>query len=143
MKRRDFLKAAGAISLAGCTTTGTPSKARVVVIGGGFGGATAAKYIRLWDPSIDVVLVERDASFISCPISNLVLAGYSSMPDITRDRSTLARHGVQLVRDEAVAIDAEKRSVRLASGGEIAYERLVVSPGIDFLYGDIQGYEAA
>ena len=60
-----------------------PSKARVVVIGGGFGGATAAKYIRLWDPSIDVVLVERDAAFVSCPISNLVLAGYSSMQDIT------------------------------------------------------------
>ena len=145
MKRRDFLKVAGAVSLAGCATTGggTPSKARVVVIGGGFGGATAAKYIRLWDPSIDVVLVERDASFISCPISNLVLAGYSSMPDITRDRSGLARYGVQLVRDEAVAIDAAKKNVRLASGSEIAYERLVVSPGIDFTFADVQGYEAA
>ena len=74
MKRRDFLKLAGAVSLAGCATS-APSKARVVVIGGGFGGATAAKYIRLWAPSIDVVLVEREASFISCPISNLVSAG--------------------------------------------------------------------
>jgi sulfide dehydrogenase [flavocytochrome c] flavoprotein chain len=115
----------------------------VVVIGGGFGGATAAKYIRLWDPSIDVVLVEREASFISCPISNLVLAGYASMPQITHDYSGLARHGVRVVRDQASAIDAAKKSVRLASGGEIAYERLVVSPGIDFTFGDIQGYEAA
>jgi sulfite dehydrogenase len=65
------------------------------------------------------------------------------MPEITRDRSGLARHGVQVVRDEAVAIDAAKKSVRLAGGGEIAYERLVVSPGIDFTFGDVQGYEAA
>src|SRR5215204_5652778 len=101
MKRRDFLKVAGAASLAGCATTGSaPSKARVVVIGGGFGGATAAKHIRMWDSSIDVVLVERDAEFVSCPISNLVLAGFTSMKDISRDHSGLARHGVQVVRDE-------------------------------------------
>jgi sulfide dehydrogenase [flavocytochrome c] flavoprotein subunit len=144
MKRRDFLKVAGAASLAGCATTGSaPSKARVVVIGGGFGGATAAKHIRMWDSSIDVVLVERDAEFVSCPISNLVLAGFTSMKDISRDRAGLAKYGVQVVRDEAVAIDAAKKSVRLASGGEIAYERLVVSPGIDFTFGEVQGYEAA
>jgi sulfide dehydrogenase [flavocytochrome c] flavoprotein subunit len=142
MKRRDFLKLAGAVSLAGCATA-TPSKARVVVVGGGFGGATAAKYIRLWDPSIDVVLVERDASFVSCPISNLVLAGYSNMQEITRGYDGLRRHGVQVVRDEAVAIDAAKKTVRLARGGDIAYERLIVSPGIDFTFGDVAGYEAA
>jgi len=143
MKRREFLKLAGAVSLAGCATTGASSRARVVVIGGGFGGATAAKYIRLWDASIDVVLVEREAQFVSCPISNLVLGGFSTMQDITRGRSGLEKHGVQLVRDEAVAIDAAKKSVRLASGGEIGYERLIISPGIDFTFGDVQGYEAA
>ena len=142
MKRRDFLKLAGAASIAGCATA-TPSKARVVVIGGGYGGATAAKYIRLWDPSIDVVLVERDASFVSCPISNLVLAGYSSMEEISRGYDGLRRHGVQVVQDEAVAIDAAKKTVRLARGAEISYERLIVSPGIDFNFGDVQGYEAA
>ena len=142
MKRRDFLKLAGAVSLAGCATA-TPSKARVVVVGGGFGGATAAKYIRLWDPSIDVVLVERDAAFVSCPISNLVLAGYSNMQEITRGYDGLRRHGVQVVRDEATAVDPAKKVVRLARGGEIAYERLIVSPGIDFTFGDIPGYEAA
>jgi sulfite dehydrogenase len=144
MKRRDFLKVAGAASLAGCATTGSaPSKARVVVIGGGFGGATAAKHIRTWDSSIDVVLVERDAEFVSCPISNLVLGGFTSMKDISRDRAGLAKYGVQVVRDEAVAIDAGKKSVRLAGGSEIAYERLIVSPGIDFSFSDVQGYEAA
>ena len=142
MKRRDFLKLAGAASVAGCATA-TPSKARVVVVGGGFGGATAAKYIRLWDPSIDVVLVERDASFVSCPISNLVLGGYSNMQEITRGYDGLRRHGVQVVRDEATAIDPSKKVVRLARGGDIAYERLVVSPGIDFTFGDVAGYEAA
>ncbi|MFY9314347.1 MAG: FCSD flavin-binding domain-containing protein [Burkholderiales bacterium] len=149
MKRRDFLKLAGAATaagslpgLSGCAST-TPSKARVVVIGGGFGGATAAKYVRLWDPSIDVVLIEREREFVSCPISNLVLAGYSGMQDITTGYGGLERHGVQVVRDEAVAIDAAKKSVRLARGGDIAYERLIVSPGIDFNFDEIQGYEAA
>ena len=142
MKRRDFLKLAGAVSVAGCATA-TPSKARVVVIGGGFGGATAAKYIRLWDPSIDVVLVERDASFVSCPISNLVLGGFTGMADITRGYDGLQRHGVQVVRDEATAVDPSKKVVRLARGGDITYERLIVSPGIDFTFGDVAGYEAA
>jgi sulfite dehydrogenase len=142
MKRRDFLKLAGAASLAGCASA-VPSKARVVVIGGGFGGATAAKYIRQWDPSIDVVLVERDAGFVSCPISNLVLGGFASMQDISHSQDGLRRHGVQVVRDEAVAVDATKKTVSLARGGEISYERLIVSPGIDFMFGELQGYEAA
>ena len=142
MKRRDFLKLAGAVSVAGCASP-APSKARVVVVGGGFGGATAAKYIRMWDPSIDVVLIEREPSFVSCPISNLVLGGFTDMGEITRGREGLERHGVQLVRDEATAIDAAKKTVSLARGGTIAYERLVVSPGIDFTFGEVQGYEAA
>src|SRR4026207_203969 len=99
MKRRDFLKLAGAVSVAGCAAaTATPSKARVVVVGGGFGGATAAKYIRMWDPSIDVVLVERESGFPSCPISNLVLAGYAGMQDISHGYGGLRRHGVQVVQ---------------------------------------------
>jgi NADPH-dependent 2,4-dienoyl-CoA reductase/sulfur reductase-like enzyme len=142
MKRRDFLKIAGAVSLAGCAST-VPSKARVVVVGGGFGGATAAKYIRLWDPSIDVLLVERESAFTSCPISNLVLAGYSSMQEISHGYDGLRRHGVQVVHDEAVAIDAAKKTVRLARGADISYERLIVSPGIDFNFAEVQGYEAA
>ena len=142
MKRRDFLKLAGAASLAGCATA-TPSKARVVVVGGGFGGATAAKYIRLWDPSIDVVLVEREPAFISCPISNLVLAGYSSLQDISRGYDGLRRLGVQVVRDEVAAVDAARKTVRLGRGSEISYERLVVSPGIDFMFSELAGFEAA
>jgi sulfite dehydrogenase len=146
--RRDFLGLAGASAalasvsaLSGCATT--PANARVVVVGGGFGGATAAKYIRLWDPSIDVVLVERESAFTSCPISNLVLAGYSSMQEISHGYEGLRRHGVQVVHDDAIAVDAAKKTLRLARGGAIAYQRLIVSPGIDFNFGEIQDYEAA
>ena len=140
MNRRDLLKFAAATSLVGCAGV-APAKARVVVVGGGFGGATAAKYLRLWDSSIDVVLVERDAGFVSCPVSNLVLAGYTSMQEIGRGHHGLRRHGVQLVRDEVTAVDAAKKTVRLARGPDLTYERLIVSPGIDFLFGDIEGYD--
>jgi sulfide dehydrogenase [flavocytochrome c] flavoprotein subunit len=142
--RRNFLKASGAaatLAAAGCA--GGSGKARVVVIGGGFGGATAAKYIRMWDPSIDVILVEREASFISCPISNLVLGGFAGMEGIRHGYDGLRKHGVQVVHDEATAIDPAKKVVRLSRGGDISYERLVVSPGVDFLFGELQGYEAA
>jgi len=143
--RRDFLKLTGAaatLSAAGCATTSS-SKARVVVIGGGFGGATAAKYIRMWDPSIEVVMVERADAFVSCPISNLVLAGYRNMGDITHRHDGLQRYGVRVVRDEATSVDAAKRVVRLARGGDLSYDRLIVAPGIDFMYEQISGYEAA
>ena len=96
-ERRDFLKlaaASAALSAAGCA--GTSYKARVVVVGGGFGGATAAKYLRLWDPSLEVVLVERANVFTSCPISNLVLAGFTPMDDIRQGYEGLRRHGVQV-----------------------------------------------
>ena len=142
MRRREFLKLAGAATLAGCAGT-MPAKTRVAVVGGGFGGATAAKYIRLWDPSIDVVLVERESTFTSCPMSNLVLAGYSSMQEISRGHDGLRRHGVQVVNDEATAIDAANKLVKLKRGGDIAYDRLIVSPGIDFIFADVQGYEEA
>ena len=142
--RRDFLKltgAAAALAAAGCATT-TP-KARVVVIGGGFGGATAAKYIRMWDPAIDVVLVERANIFTSCPISNLVLGGSKKMEDIRHSYDGLRKYGVQVVFDEATVVDATKRVVRLERGGDLAYYRLIVAPGIDFMFDQVAGYADA
>jgi sulfite dehydrogenase len=143
--RRDFLKAsaaAAALAAAGCAGT-TSYKSRVVVVGGGFGGATAAKYLRLWDPAIEVVVVERNAQFTSCPMSNLVLAGYNRIGDMQQGYDGLRRHGVRVVHDDVTGIDAAKKNVRLARGGDLGYDRLVVSPGIDFTFSDIQGYEAA
>jgi NADPH-dependent 2,4-dienoyl-CoA reductase/sulfur reductase-like enzyme len=141
VKRREFL-IAGAAALAGCASA-SPAKARVVVIGGGFGGATAAKYLRLWDPAIEVVLVERENIFTSCPISNLVLAGFAAMDEVRHSYDGLRRHGVQVVNDEAAAIDAEKKVVKLGRGGDLRYDRLMVSPGIDFSFNEIQDYEEA
>src|SRR6185503_11664236 len=142
-----FLKltgAAAALSAAGCASTGTGSaKARVVVIGGGFGGATAAKYIRMWDPAIEVTLVEREPSFISCPTSNLVLGGSRTMGEISRGYEGLAKRGVRLIRDEATDVDAGKRIVKLASGASLPYDRLVVSPAVDFIFNELPNYQAA
>jgi sulfide dehydrogenase [flavocytochrome c] flavoprotein chain len=144
-ERRDFLKLGGAAAMlaaSGCATT-PQTKARVVVIGGGYGGATAAKYIRLWDPAIEVVMVERDNTFTSCPLSNLVLGGSRTMKDIQHSYDGLRKYGVQLVFDEATAIDADKRVVKLGRGSDLRYDRLIVAPGIDFMYDQISGYQAA
>ena len=139
MDRRDFLKAtAGAASLAGiagCAGLAAHApKARVAVIGGGYGGATAAKYIRLLDPAIEVVLIEPNEAFVSCPLSNMVLGGFKGMADITMPYGGLSRHGVKVVRDTALAIDLEKKHVRLVRGEPVAFDRVIVSPGVDFMW---------
>jgi sulfide dehydrogenase [flavocytochrome c] flavoprotein chain len=142
MKRRDFLKLSAALPLAGCATPGA-SKARVVVVGGGYGGATASKYIRMWDPRIEVVMVERADVFTSCPISNLVLAGNRSMQDIRHGYDGLRKRGVQVVHDEATAVDVAKKTLKLARGADLHYDRLIVSPAVDFLFDEVQGYAAS
>ena len=148
LRRRELLAASaalGALSLAGCATgmaTG-PSIGRVVVVGGGYGGATAARYLRLWGGNIDVTLVERNAEFVSCPISNLVLGGHKDMAFITRGYGGLSAAGVKVVKGEVTAIDAAGKKVRLAGGGELPYDRLIVSPGIDFMFEQVGGLEAA
>ena len=153
MQRRGFLGTLGAISitagtsqlLAGCATTGSAARGKVVVVGGGYGGATAAKYIRMWsDGAIEVTLVEPEASFISCPLSNLVLGGSKTLADITVSYDGLVRrHGVKLVRDSASAVDADARIVRLASGQQLAYDRLVLSPGIDIMWDKVPALTSA
>ena len=148
MQRRSFLQSSAALSLLGlsaCATTSVPSKARVVVIGGGYGGATAAKYVRLLsDYKIDVVLIEPQAAFISCPISNLVLGGSKQIGDITTAYTGLSKnHGVTVVRDTASAIDTAKKAVTLAGGATIAYDKLVVSPGVELMFGSIEGLKDA
>ncbi len=144
--RREFLQwtaAASATAMAGCATTGSGSAGRVVVIGGGIGGGTAAKYVKMWAPDIDVTVVERESSFISCPISNLVLAGSTTMNEITRGYGGLTDRGIRVARDNAVAIDAAAKTVRLAGGETLAYDRLIVSPGVDFVYDTIPGLNNA
>jgi len=140
MQRRDFLKTVGATSaiaaLPGCATTGGGTAGKVVVVGAVYGGATAAKYIRMWsDGGVDVTLVEPNPEFISCPISNLVIGGSKTLADITVSYDNLSkRHGVKIVKDTASAIDTEKRVVKLAGGGELPYDRLILSPGVDLMW---------
>jgi sulfide dehydrogenase [flavocytochrome c] flavoprotein subunit len=147
MQRRSFLHSAaatGLLGLAGCATQSVPTKARVLVIGGGYGGATAARYIRLLsDHRIEVVLVEPNDTFISCPLSNLVLGGSRQLADLTTPYQGLAGHGVTLVKDMATGVDRARRTVTLARGGTITYDKLVLSPGIDLLFDSVEGLRAA
>ena len=123
--RRAFLAALGAaglLALPGCASTRRRAEvARIVVVGGGYGGATAARYAALWGgDAVDVTLVERDAAFVSCPLSNLVLAGSRTIADVTVGYEGLAKRGVRVVHDTAVAVDPERRRVRLARGADVA-----------------------
>jgi len=150
ISRRRFLKASGAAAatslLSACATEPAgPQKpiGRVVVIGGGYGGATAAKYLRMWGGgAIEVFLIERNAEFISCPGSNLVLGGTRSMADITRGYSRLREYGVQVLRDEATAVNPERKRVSLRRIEDLSYDRLIISPAVDLMYEQIEGYDA-
>ncbi len=165
MKRRDLLKLAGASSgmgLGGCaagigsdpgavsalarmTPVAQAGTARVLVVGGGYGGATAAKYVRLLSQyRIEVILVEPDTAFVSCPLSNLVLGGSRGMADITRPYASLtSMHGVRVVHDMVASIDATQRIAVLASGADIRYDKLVLSPGVEMIWTEVTGLRAA
>ena len=148
LKRRRVLGAGlalGSLALAGCATGGAsgPSIGRVVIVGAGFGGSTAARYLKMWGGNVDVTLVDRNPSFISCPISNLVLGGHKQMADITRGYGGLTALGVKVVQGDVTAIDAAAKKVRLAGGAELSYDRLILSPGVDFITEGTPGLQAA
>ena len=146
--RREFLK----IAAGGTLLTAFPHIAfsapelmkkkgpRVVIVGAGFGGATCAKYLRLWgDKKLEVILIERNPTFVSCPMSNTVLGGSRSMQDITLPYQALSKkYGVKMIQGEVVAIDTAKQTVNLAKGF-LKYDKLVVAPGIDLMYDQIEG----
>ncbi len=143
MKRRQFLKLGAATALSGCASTGSAITPRVLVIGAGFGGATCAKYTAMWNPGVQVVLVDRVQEFVSCPVSNLVLGGSRSMSELTRGYEGLRKYGIDILWGEAVAVDSARKVVRFGRGSELVYDRLVLSPGVDFIFDEIAGYEAA
>lgn len=144
MKRRRFIHAVGSVAVlasTGCASIGGKARPHVVVIGGGYGGATAAKYVRMWsEGTVDVTLVEPNASFISCPLSNLVLGGSHQLADLTMSYASLSsQHGIRVIQSLAQDIDPAKRTVRLAGGQVLHYDRLIVSPGIDFMFDELPG----
>ena len=141
--------AAGSSLLTGCAT-GNQAPAvsqrklgRVLVVGGGFGGATAAKYLKKWGgDAIDVVLVERERAFVSCPLSNLVLGGSRKIEDLTVSYDGLRRAGVLTLNDEVESINIAKRTVEFRKLATQGFDRIVVAPGVDFNFGAIQGLDA-
>lgn len=143
MIARRQLIAAGGLALAGCATP-TARVGRVVVVGGGFGGATAARYLKLWGgAAVDVTLVERNGGFISCPMSNLVIAGARDALSLGHGYAALEAQGVKRVRGEVVGIDPAARSLQLADRSRLAWDRLILAPGIDFTLDTVPGLAAA
>ena len=156
LKRRDFIKSSlslGAACLApsllsACASLNTQKSSnsigRVVIIGGGYAGTTAAKYIRMWSLSnIDVVVIEKSAQFVSCPLSNLVLGGSKSINELTFGYDLVKKnHGVKWLNDEVIAIDAAAKKVMMKRS-EISYDRLIIAPGVDFNYASLPNLEGA
>jgi NADPH-dependent 2,4-dienoyl-CoA reductase/sulfur reductase-like enzyme len=150
--RRDFLRSSGTglgLLAAGCAAPATmtgdvapKTGRRVVVIGGGWGGTSAAKYVRLADPSIEVVVLEPNERFVSCPFSNLVLSAVRTIESITRDYSGLRRRGVKMLHREAIAIEPDTKRVRIGEG-YLAYDKLIVSPGVEFQWEQVDGLAQA
>ncbi len=144
--RRQFLKLAGGATAAGMIgapfIAGAAGGKRVVVVGGGAGGATAARYLRMSDPSISVTLIEANPNYHTCFMSNEVLSGERKLDSIKFNYEGLKKRGVNVVQDTVTAIDATARKVMTASGKTFEYDRAIVSPGIDFKYEAIQGYSA-
>jgi sulfide dehydrogenase [flavocytochrome c] flavoprotein subunit len=151
INRRKFIQAAGTVTALGLA--GAPylsiggSRAagnkKVVVVGGGIGGATVAKYLRMADPSIDVTVIEPKKSYFTCFMSNEVLGGDRAMNTIEFGYDGLAKHGVKVVHDKVTGIDAGARKVTTEGGATFNYDRCVVAPGIDFKWETIEGYDAS
>ena len=121
-----------------------PPLGHVVIIGGGYGGAAAAKYIRMWSlGNIAVTVIEKSAQFVSCPMSNLVLGGSKSIHDLTFGYDLIQKnHGVKWVQDEVIAINSSAKTVKMKRG-EIAYDRLIIAPGVDFNYDTMLNLQSA
>jgi NADPH-dependent 2,4-dienoyl-CoA reductase/sulfur reductase-like enzyme len=140
MQRRDFLKTLGAgaaISIFPKFVSAAP-KGRVLIIGGGYAGASFAKYLRLWaGESLEIVLIEQSTTFISCPLSNLVLGGSKKIGDLTFNYSGLDNHRIKRLYATVTAVDVDKRRIVMDDGDELGYERLIIAPGIDFMWGTL------
>ena len=152
INRRDFIKLTGMAATMGLSVNGIdafaraskPPIGRVVVIGGGYAGAAAAKYLRMWSlGGIEVVVVEPNRQFVSCPLSNLVLGGGKSIDDLTFDYRLLkSNHGIQWVQDQVTAIDVGAKKISMLRG-ELSYDRLIIAPGVDFIYDSLPMLQSA
>ncbi len=143
--RRGFIQTAGlatAVGMVGVPYIALGASKKVVVVGGGTGGATAAKYIRMADPTVEVTLIEANPAYYTCYMSNEVLGGDRTLDDIKFGYTGLGKHGVKVVQDRVTGIDANARVVKTAGGKSFSYDRCIVAPGIDFRWDTIEGYDA-
>lgn len=149
INRRKFIKLVGGTGvmftalgqIASCDKKSKAS-ARVVVVGGGFGGSTCAKYLHKYDPNLDITLIEPAKRFITCPFSNAVLGGLRDINSISHDYQAQTKRGVHVIHDRVKDIDATVKKVTLMAGKSLGYDRLVVSPGIDFRWEAVEGMRA-
>ena len=143
LSRRGFLGATAATLAAPMVKAAGHGRPKVVVVGGGAGGATAARYIaKDSDGEIDVTLIEPTRTYYTCFFSNLYLGGLKELSDIGHSYGALAsNHGINVVHDWAVGVDRDAKSVSLAGGGSMAYDKLILSPGIDFVDGSVPGWD--
>ena len=143
LSRRSFLSGAAAAGVFAPAFVRAQTQARLLIVGGGFGGASAANFARRTYPWLDVTLVEPQTRFVTCPYRNLVLAGKKTIGDISHSYDGLRARGVRVVHDYVVGIDAGARNVRLRGGETIAYDKMILSPGIAVRWGAIEGYDEA
>src|SRR5690554_420936 len=148
VSRRQWLGRVGKTTVAGAALLSVPAYARpsagnVVIIGGGFGGATAARYIKGRNPAINITLVEPSTTFYTCPFTNLYFAGLRTLEQQGHGFDDLRALGVKVVHDYASAVDATGKKVHLAGGQSLAYDKLLLSPGIDFRWNALAGYDEA
>lgn len=147
INRRNFLKVAGYGGFALATFNPLSALAKtsghVIVVGGGFGGATCAKYLNRFDPNLSITLIEPSKRYTTCPFSNAVLGGMRSMTTIEHGYDAHRRRGINIVHARVTDVDAGTKKVRLDNGKQLAYDRLVLSPGIDFKWDKVEGMKAA
>jgi NADH dehydrogenase FAD-containing subunit len=143
-KRREILLAGAAAALGLPATARAQALFRVVIVGGGFGGATCARYLKVWAPQIDVTLVEPQAVYVACPLSNRILGGTFDLRNLARDYGALsADYKVKVVRASVTGFDAQARTVALSTGTTLPWDRLVLAPGVEFNDQRIAGLPAA
>lgn len=143
ISRRNLIAGAlaGSASLSAPMLWAQGAAHRVVILGGGIGGATAAKYIRMINPEAEVTIIERDRTYYTCPRSNDVITGVLDLDTITFDLSSHRQnYGIKTVYDEVVGVDFDARLVRTADGSDVPYDRLIVSPGVDLMIDQIEGH---
>ena len=147
--RRQWLQRVGGTTLAGTVLLSVPSFARaaqpnVVVIGGGFGGATAARYIKRRYPQADVTLIEPSKHYYTCPFSNLYLAGLREFDELGHGFEDLKAQGIHVIHDLATVVDADKKQVQVGSSGQaLSYDKLLLAPGVDIKWNALEGYDEA